>query len=179
MRAEVSFVEQAAPGLVSLKYDPATDTVLDAGRVLDKKQVGQRLREEISRSKEEWSISEPDRVGIATALRYLAEKSILPGSEAGRRDSLGGHNQGTLRGVLYAAPQGREFKDTHNRPVADFNQKQKRDNPLPAAVASVQRVLGLLYADSLQFLFLLLQLFKLLLIQSSDGFKRLRLLIAG
>ena len=85
---------ELATGNPSNSHANHGDTVLESGRALDNGQVRERLREIVASAKEEWGISDPERVGIGTATRYLAEKSLLQG--LGGRNPAGGNHRGTL-----------------------------------------------------------------------------------
>jgi hypothetical protein len=80
-RAEISYVEQAIPELVSMVYDQKTDSFrdLDQGRSLDRNQARERLGELITRQEGREDLAEPNRVGEATLVRYIAEKAALEG----------------------------------------------------------------------------------------------------
>lgn len=105
LRAEASYVEQALPGIVKFDYDFRTNTIREAGKGLDRRQFGQRLRAEVSGTQTSAGLSDPKRVGIRTALRYLAAKSIIRGDAGGSVGSTG--DLGTLKGVFYASPARR------------------------------------------------------------------------
>jgi hypothetical protein len=111
-RAEISYVEQAIPELVSMVYDRRTDSFkdLDQGRSLDRNQARERLGELITRQEGREDLAEPERVGEATLVRYIAEKAALEGrlGNGSTRDGA----ESSLDQIAYSRARGRVWRST-------------------------------------------------------------------
>ena len=77
--AEVGFVEQLLPDLVSLSYDPNTDSFLGEGAPISRVEARERL-DNLLANPEAQDPTDPIRIGEATLVRYLAARSALQGS---------------------------------------------------------------------------------------------------
>jgi hypothetical protein len=145
--AEVGFVEQLLPDLVSLSYDPNTDSFLGEGTPISRDEAGKRL-DNLLADPEEQDPTDPIRIGEATLVRYLAARSALQGSF--RADAPVLRSESTsLDKIAYSRAVGRPFASdtattyngkTYTRPGLIFGENANLDPQATELVSILKRV---------------------------------------
>ena len=114
-KAEASFIEQLIPDIVSLEYDPQSDSFRDVaqGVAISRNEARERLDSLIEGAQTEGT-TDPIRVGEATLVRYLAARSAFQG-RLGADSPVLRSDSASLNKAAYSRARGRVWRPVTRR----------------------------------------------------------------
>jgi len=114
-KAEASFIEQLIPDIVSLEYDPQSDSFRDVaqGVAISRDEARERLDSLIEGAQTEGA-TDPIRVGEATLVRYLAARSAFQ-ERLGADSPVLRSESTSLDKIAYSRARGRVWRPVTRR----------------------------------------------------------------